>query len=363
MADAIAEDEARLAELRTAANHADVDVWAIADAGPPNRDRQLTEFAALTSPGDILEWDERGSTVRHAVVSRGTGKRPRLLTVSDSGQIRRVASDRLPLSVARLGRIELPRPFRPRDPVYRREVAAAIERFEPTERVLVLDPPEGDDPAIIGYVEAARAARQVETRLEARRRQAAALGPGLVKDFRSLLGLLEDRHYVRGWNLTPKGERLRRVYNEMDLVLAEALAERLFVGLNGPSLAALASAFTYEARREPTVAGWPAEVAPLAERVEQIWTEIAAAERRAGIQETRPPDAGFASIVYRWVSGENLAELFEEEDAPVGDFVRNCRQLIDLIRQIGDVEENPPGGIRDALRGLDRGVVAAQGAL
>lgn len=363
MAEAIAEEEAKLAELKEAAHHTNVDIWALADAAPPSRDRQLTEFAALTSPGDILEWEERGSTIRHAVVSRGTGKRPRLLTVSDSGQIRRVASDRLPMSVARLGRIELPRPFRPRDPVYRREVAAAIERFQPTERVLVLDIPEGDDPAIAGHVEAARAARQVEARLEARRRQAAALGPGLVKDFRALLGLLEDRKYVRGWALTPKGERLRRVYNEMDLVLAEALSEQLFVGLDGPSLAALASAFTYEARREPTVAGWPREVADRALRVEEIWAEVAAAERKAGIPETRPPDAGFAPIVYRWVSGEQLAELFEEEDAPIGDFVRNCRQLLDLIRQIEDVEEVPPAGIREALRGIDRGVVAAEGAL
>jgi ATP-dependent RNA helicase HelY len=363
MDEAIAEDEARLAQLRAAAGHPEIDIWAIADAGPPNRDRQLTEFAALTSPGDILEWDERGSTVRHAVVSRGTGKRPRLLTVSDSGQIRRIASDRLPLSVARVGRVELPRPFRPRDPGYRRQVAAAIERFEATERVLVLDTPEAEDPAILANLEAARTARQVEARLEAKRRQAAALGPGLVKDFRALLGLLAERHYVRGWALTPKGERLRRVYNEMDLVLAEALSEQLFAGLDGPSLAALASAFTYEARREPTVSGWPSEVAARAQRVEEIWGEVAAAERRAGIPETRPPDAGFASIVYRWVSGENLAELFDEEDAAVGDFVRNCRQLIDLIRQIEDVEEAPPGGVREALRGLDRGVVAAQGAL
>jgi len=47
----------------------------------------------------------------------------------------------------------------------------------------------------------------------------------------------------------------------------------------------------------------------------------------------------------------------------VGDFVRNCRQLIDLLRQIEDVEATTPPGTRAALRGLDRGVVAAQGAL
>jgi ATP-dependent RNA helicase HelY len=149
----------------------------------------------------------------------------------------------------------------------------------------------------------------------------------------------------------------------MDLVLAEALAERLFDGLDGPATAALASAFTYEPRRQETVGGWPKEIAEPATRVEGLWLEITAAERQAGVPETRPPDAGFASIAARWVAGENLAELFEDEDSSVGDFVRNCRQLIDLLRQIHDVEEVPPDGVRHALKGLDRGVVAAQGAL
>jgi hypothetical protein len=47
----------------------------------------------------------------------------------------------------------------------------------------------------------------------------------------------------------------------------------------------------------------------------------------------------------------------------VGDFVRNCRQLIDLLRQIRDLTLEPLPGVRAALRGVDRGVVAAEGAL
>lgn len=363
LAASIAEDEAHLAGLRAGAAHPEVDIWEIVDSAPRSRDRQLSEFATMTSPGDVLEWTEGGSTVRHAVVSRGTGKRPRLLTISEAGEIRRIASDRLPDSVARVGRVELPKPFHPREASFRRRVADAIGAFEPSERVLVLDSPVGDDPGLARHLEAARSARRIEARLEARRRQAAGLGPGLVREFRSLLGLLEGRGYVRGWSLTPKGERLRRVYNELDLVLAEALADRLFDGLDGPATAALASAFTYEPRRQETVGGWPREIAEPATRVEGLWHEITAAERLAGLPETRPPDAGFASIAMRWVAGENLAELFEDEDSSVGDFVRNCRQLIDLLRQIHDVEEVPPDGVRHAIRGLDRGVVAAQGAL
>jgi ATP-dependent RNA helicase HelY len=363
IADAITADETRLSELRAEAHHPTEDVWAIVDADPASRDRALGEFASLTSPGDVLEWDDRAGTIRHAVVSRGSGKRPRLLTISEEAQVRRIASGRLPDSVARIGRIELPKPFRPRDAGYRRRVAAALDAFKPTERVVVLEPAAAQDPGLARHLEAGRAARRVEARLEQRRRQAAAFGPGLVGEFRALLGLLESRGYVRGWSLTQKGERLRRVYNEMDLVLADALGERVFDGLDGPETAALASAFTYEARRAETVGGWPAAIADQAGRIEELWGEIAAMERKAGLPQTRPPDAGFAALALRWVDGENLSELFEEEEAAVGDFVRNCRQLIDLLRQIEDVELTPPQGIRAALRGLDRGVVAAQGAL
>jgi ATP-dependent RNA helicase HelY len=362
MEDAIAQDEARLVELQTAAAHPDVDVWALADAPAPSRDHQLTEFAGQTSPGDVLEWEERGTMVRHAVVSRGTGKRPRLLTVSDAGQIRRIASDRIPPTVSRLGRLELPKPFRPRDPVYRRHVAAALEVFEPTEQVPVLEAPEGEEPGLAVHLEAARAARQVEHRLDARRRQAAALGPGLVKDFRALLGLLEERGYVNHWTLTPAGERLRRIYNPMDLVLCESLDAGIFRDLDGPATAALASAFTFEPRRDPADMEWPQVIAGRGSLIEGIRSALAARERELGLTETRPPEPGFSSLALRWASGEPLGRLFDT-DGEVGDFVRNCRQLIDLLRQVDESGHPGAPGALAALRGLDRGVVAAMGVL
>ena len=360
----LAADLARLEELKSSAFHPDVDVWALLAQSPGSRDGALAAFAARTTAGDVLEWRERGAAVRHAVIARGTGKRPRLLTVSQAGEVRRIAPERMPDTVARTGRVELPRPFRPRDASYRRLVADLLGRFEP-------GPPETvsfsdirpDVPGLGAHLEAARGARRLEERIETRRRRAAALGPGIVPGFRGLLGLLERRGYLRGWSLTPKGDRLRRLYSEMDLVLGEVLADGLLGGLDGPDTAALVSAFTYEARREPTEVGWPAAIADQADRVEAIWREIVAEEDRAGLVPTRPPDAGFAAVATRWVAGEELSDLFEEDDADVGDFVRNCRQLIDVLRQILDVEEGELPGVRAALRGLDRGVVAAAGAV
>jgi len=76
---------------------------------------------------------------------------------------------------------------------------------------------------------------------------------------------------------------------------------------------------------------------------------------------TRSPEAGFAENAYRWASGESLEGLFDEDPFQVGDFVRNCRQLIDLLRQVSDMAPGLQTTAAAAADALDRGVVAAVG--
>ncbi len=358
-------DRSRLAELRVAAAHPGVDTWELAAAPLPSASRALAEFAAATAAGDVLEWTEPGGLMRVAVVARGTGKRPRLLTVSQHGDLRRLIPDRLPDSVTRVGAVDLPRPFRPRDAAFRRRVADALRSFAPGERIgVVVAPAEMSDPEIHLKVQLAREGRRLEQSLAQRESRAATLPPGVVTAFRRLLGLLERRGYVHEWRLTERGERLRRIYNMMDLVLSETVERGWFDGLDGPATAALASAFTFEARRDTPESGWPPGLAGRGAELMSLWEEIAAAERHAGLPESRPPDPGFAGLAGRWTAGRSLFELFgDDDDAAVGDFVRNCRQLIDLLRQIRDLFPEPPSGVAAALRGLDRGVVAAEGAM
>jgi ATP-dependent RNA helicase HelY len=365
MAEDLEGDRRRLADIRARTEHPGIDVWGLAEAPLPSPHRALAEFAAATSAGDVIEWVELGGTVRVAVVARGTGKRPRLLTVSQHAEIRRLTPERLPESVARIGRVDLPRPFRPRDAAYRRRVAETLAGFVPGVRVgITARPDEITDPAVIAKIELAREGRRLERSLEQRERRAETLPPGVVTAFRGILGLLQARGYVHGWQLTGRGERLRRVYNALDLVLAEVIDRGWFDDLDGPATAAFASAFTFEPRRDTPEIGWPPGLTERGEKVMELWGEIATAERRAGLPETRPPDPGFATIAQRWAAGRSLYDIFgEDDDAAVGDFVRNCRQLIDLVRQIRDLFPDPPRGVHAALRGLDRGVVAAEGAL
>ncbi|HVM05549.1 MAG TPA: hypothetical protein VM242_10265, partial [Acidimicrobiales bacterium] len=95
--------------------------------------------------------------------------------------------------------------------------------------------------------------------------------------------------------------------------------------------------------------------------VEKLAEDLNAAEKEAGLPLTRAPDAGFAALAWAWASGEDLDEVMGAEEISGGDFVRNVKQLIDLLRQLGDVAARPStaAAARQAADALFRGVVAA----
>jgi ATP-dependent RNA helicase HelY len=189
-----------------------------------------------------------------------------------------------------------------------------------------------------------------------------ASGFGLVEEFQTIRGLLEDLDYVVDWQLTPRGERLRRIYNESDLLVAECVERGLLYGLETPELAALLSVFVYEPRTDnASAADWPTPV--LHERwsgVEELWEELNAREREARLAPTRRPDPGFGMLAFQWASGAEFDDLTTRGMAP-GDFVRVSRQLTDLIRQLRDAAREMSEDGSAVLKAVDRGVVAAQG--
>jgi ATP-dependent RNA helicase HelY len=93
--------------------------------------------------------------------------------------------------------------------------------------------------------------------------------------------------------------------------------------------------------------------------VQALASELAGAEEQAGLPATRPPDAGFARLAYGWARGKELGRLLGEMSA--GDFVRNMKQLIDLLRQLAGVleDEESAASAHRATEALFRGVVAA----
>ena len=82
-------------------------------------------------------------------------------------------------------------------------------------------------------------------------------------------------------------------------------------------------------------------------------------------RRTRATEAGFAEVVYRWCRGASLEQILSEEDLTAGDFIRNCKQTIDLLRQLREAAEDPELQKRldAAVDGVNRGVVAYAGAI
>ena len=354
----------RLAGLRTAAEHPDVDIWSEIDSQGRSHAAVMAEFISATPPGSVLEWEARGKVRRVVVVAVGRGKQPRLLGVTESGDSRRFASGKFPSSLRRVGLLELPRPFHPRDARYRAQVAKLLDGFEPeTAAVPAYGSDFQPDSDIGAHLDAARAARRLEARIESQQRRAAAVGPGVVRRFRSTTDVLDKLGYTSGWQLTPKGSQLRSLYNDLDLVLAESLAAGLFADLSPPAVAAFASAFTFQPRRAETPLAWPSDLAEQGRAVTRISARVGSIEKSHGLDPSRLPDPGFASTIWAWAEGASLADLFEGEDPGIGDFVRRGRQIIDLLRQIESTNTIVGSSVVDAIRAIDRGVVAAAGAV
>jgi ATP-dependent RNA helicase HelY len=179
---------------------------------------------------------------------------------------------------------------------------------------------------------------------------------------------MEAWGYVDGWALTPEGEQLARIYHEADLLVAEVLRSGLFDTLSPAEVAALASTFTFEHRGPNTPPAPRFPTARLRERwahVEHLARELNLAEDDAGLPITRQPDPGFVELAWAWAEGDELDDLLADVDMSGGDFVRNMKQLIDLLRQVGDVAVDlaTASAARKAADALFRGVVAASSAV
>ncbi|HWB73248.1 MAG TPA: hypothetical protein VG452_13625, partial [Egibacteraceae bacterium] len=94
-----------------------------------------------------------------------------------------------------------------------------------------------------------------------------------------------------------------------------------------------------------------------------LWRELAAGEEAAGLPVTRPLDPGFADVVWRWARGDDLDDVLAGVEVGAGDFVRDTKQVADLLRQLREVSAGRAlaGTAHNAARTIVRGVVAYTG--
>ena len=141
----------------------------------------------------------------------------------------------------------------------------------------------------------------------------------------------------------------------------------MFDGLDAPSLAAALSCLTYEHRsRIPPPPPWfPTTAVREAHReLERIAVDLRSAERKAQLPETPPARPHLRSTGPRLGSRGDLSDILGDDIAG-GDFVRNIRQLIDLLRQVGEIAPatDTRSAAGEAVDRLFRGVIAVSSLL
>lgn len=316
---------------------------------------------------------------------------PRPLVLTAERQVKRLASMDFPVPVEALERMRIPKSFNARSPQSRRDLASALrtkaghivpERHRKGRAVAADDreiarlrtelrshPCHGCDERedharwAERYYRLRRDTVQLERRIEGRTNT-------IARTFDRIVALLTEMDYLRGDEVTDDGKRLARLYGELDLLASECLREGVWEGLSPAELAACVSALVFEARMAddalaPKLPSGKVKAA-LGEMV-RIWGRLDALEEEFRINQAegvgqREPDLGFAWAAYMWASDKGLDEVLREIEMPAGDFVRWCKQVIDVLGQISAAAPREGSTVaknaRKAVDQLLRGVVA-----
>src|SRR5271166_3669475 len=327
---------------------------------------------------------------------------PRPLVLTENRWAGRISSADYSGVPAPVGSMTLPKRVEHRQPRVRRDLASALRSAAVGLRIpdgrrggssrgeqRDLDPelvslrdqmrrhPAHREPDRETRVQVAERYLRIERDNEALQKKVAAATNSLARTFDRIVGLLTERGFIQATDgdptVTDDGRLLARIYSESDLLVAECLRAGVWTGLRDAELAAVLSAVVYETRggdgpRPPGTAVVP--TAPLRQalhRTRRLSAELRADEQRHRIALSREPDDGFVGAIYRWASTGDLVAALAAADAegsgsPLlpGDFVRWCRQVLDLLDQVRNAAPQPELRVtaKRAIDAIRRGVVA-----
>jgi ATP-dependent RNA helicase HelY len=185
----------------------------------------------------------------------------------------------------------------------------------------------------------------------------------IARRFDLVRQMLDKLGYIKGNAITDSGKLLSKIYGETDLLIAETIQSGDLDTLNPQELVSVLSAFVYETRKDEPPKVPRGEVQDVLAELVHRWGNIYDKEMEIGLEPLREPDLGFCFASYRWASGHSLTAILKGTELTVGDFVRNMKQIIDLLRQIGIAAPHLQDVVSDALRRVDRGVIAYAGAI
>jgi len=341
-------------------------------------------------PGDIIKIPA-GRRSGYAVViqgnrgGKGEGASPTVLT--SDGQVRRLTLVDVPTPVDAITHVAIPKAFNARNAKSRRDLAATVRVKVPHE-----PPPSrrsrtdlsGEDERITELRRQMRAhpchqcpdredhARWAERWWRLRRetdgiaRKVAGRTNSVARTFDRICDLLAEMGYLSadGTQVTPAGETLRRLYTEKDLLAAECLRHGIWSRLDPAGLAAAVSMLVHEPRKDESEISprMPNDqVSDAYTQMVRLWSGLEDREHAHALPLTGEPDGGMAWMMHRWASGQRLEAVLKDSEMAAGDFVRRCKQIVDLLGQIADAAPQPAlsATAHKAVDAVMRGVVAA----
>jgi ATP-dependent RNA helicase HelY len=354
--------------------------------------RRAATADSLTTlrPGDVIAVPAGRRAGLAVVIDPGLDQpgEPRPLVLNEDRWAGRLSAADFPDPVSVLGRMRLPKRVDHRVPRVRRDLASSLRNTgirPPVAERRRHRSDASDDPEVSSLRRAVRAhpchgcndreaharwaerAIRLEKETEGLRQKVRATTHSLARAFDRITALLGERGYLDGERVTEHGAVLARLWGESDLLTAECLRHGVWASLDEADLAAVVSALVYESRRDDggLVRVPQGPVAAALDATRGLWETLDSDERRHKVDRTREPDAGFAWPVHRWARGQSLGAVLTAaerngQELSAGDFVRWCRQVIDLLEQIAGVlgRDHPVGATATrSVRALRRGVV------
>ena len=366
------------------------------------RRRAANDALAALRRGDIITITHgRRGGLAVVLESDRDSDDPRPLVLTEHRWAGRISSADYSGASEPLGSMPLPKRVEHRNPRMRRDLASALRSASagldvPSAKGKRSGPPkERDvDPELAGlryelnrHPAHGMAEREAKARLAERylrierdteqiRQKIAAATNSLARTFDRIVVLLTERGFIDANDGDPRvtddGRLLARIYSESDLLVAECLRSGTWEGLDAAELAAVVSSVLYESRGDAPGAPDGTEVPTGKLRrglnhTRRLWTELRADEQRHRIAQSREPEDGFVPVIYRWATTGDLTTALAASDASgtgtplsAGDFVRWCRQVLDLLDQVRNAA--PTATLRATakrvINDIRRGVVA-----
>ena len=188
----------------------------------------------------------------------------------------------------------------------------------------------------------------------------------VASTFDKICDLLIELEYlndsVEDLQVTESGKMLARIYGERDLLVAEALRSGIWDKLDAPGLAAIAASLVYEPRRDDENFEPRSPKGSFSEaftKTQILWEELESLAKKHKLQRSSRLEMDLSYAIHRWCTGAKLDLVLESADLLPGDFIRWCKQIIDLLEQLAKAADGPIANkARDAVDQVKRGIVA-----